>query len=63
MDVNAVLTCLHEFGLVINPGKSLFCRDSVEFLGITVTSTSISTLEKQTAVIAKFAVPTTKKDL
>ena len=63
VDVRAVLTRLQEFGLVINPDKSYFCQDSVEFLGHTVTATGISPLEKHAAAISSFAAPASKKDL
>ena len=62
-DVRTVLTRLREFGLVINPDKSFFCRDSVEFLGHTVTDSSISPLAKHTDAIAAFATPTSKVEL
>ena len=42
VDVRVVLTCLQELKLVINHDKLFFCRDSVEFLGHTVTATGIS---------------------
>ena len=61
-DVQTVLQHLQQFGLVINPDKSLFCRPSVEFLCHHVDSHTITPLSKHTTAIANFARPTTKKE-
>ena len=62
-DVRAVLERLHQFGLVINPQKSLFCQTSIEFLGHTLNAHGISPLQKHVDSISSFRPPSTKKEL
>ena len=62
-DVRAVLERLSEFGLVINPQKSLFCQSTVEFLGHTVTHSAISPLSKHVDAISAFKPPVSRKEL
>ena len=62
-DVRAVLQRLDEFGMVINPQKSLFCQSSVEFLGHHVTAAGISPIQRHADDISAFKVPANKNDL
>ena len=43
-DVRTVLQRLQQYGLVINSQKSIFCQESIEFLGHTVNSEGIKPL-------------------
>ena len=48
-DVERVLQALHQVGLRVHPGKSVFCSDRMEYLGHVVTPRG---LEPQAAKVA-----------
>jgi Reverse transcriptase (RNA-dependent DNA polymerase) len=61
--VAEVLDILSRSGLVINVGKCMFGRESVEFLGHSVSSAGVLPLADRIAAIRQFPPPNTVKEL
>jgi len=61
--IDTVLQKLHNSGLVVNKQKSEFFKDSVDFLGHTLTSTEIIPSDKHLQALKNFEPPKTVKQL
>jgi transposase InsO family protein len=61
--VAEVLSILSKSGLVINVGKCVFGRESVEFLGHRVSAAGVLPLADRVAAIRQFPPPTTVREL
>lgn len=55
--VAAVLDALHEVGLRVHPEKSVFCCDSVEFLGVHVSAEGLQITSAKLAAIMALPAP------
>jgi len=62
-DIKTALTLLHNKGLTAKISKCKYVRSSVEFLGHVVGSGQLKPREAKRQAIAKFPVPTNKKQL
>jgi Reverse transcriptase (RNA-dependent DNA polymerase)/RNase H-like domain found in reverse transcriptase len=61
--VAEVLDILSKNGLVINVGKCVFRQETVEFLGLSVSSAGVLPLADRVAAIKQFQPPNTVKEL
>ena len=57
-DIERVLKALHDVGLRVHPGKSVFCADRMEYLGHVVTPQGLEPQAAKVAAMASLPVPT-----
>jgi hypothetical protein len=62
-DVERVLQALHQVGLRVHPGKSVFCSDRMEYLGHVVTPRGLEPQAAKVAAMANLPVPTSVSTL
>ena len=58
-EVEAVLQALHNVGLRVHPGKSVFCSDKMEYLGHIVSPQGLEPQAAKVAAMASLPVPAT----
>ena len=58
LDIERVLQALHNVGLRVHPGKSVFCSDKMEYLGHVVTPRGLEPQAAKVAAMANLPVPT-----
>uniref|UniRef100_A0A0B7BPC7 Reverse transcriptase domain-containing protein n=1 Tax=Arion vulgaris TaxID=1028688 RepID=A0A0B7BPC7_9EUPU len=58
-----VLERIRSIGLKVNPNKCVFCRDSVDFLGHTISESGIATQQSKVSSIQKLSTPTSVKQV
>eukprot|EP00957_Ditylum_brightwellii_P190514 14501461-Ditylum_brightwellii.AAC.1 len=60
-DIAQVLKRMREYGMQINPNKSAWARDQLEYLGFTISRDGIKPHQKKVEAILKTAAPTNQK--
>mmetsp|Transcript_27157 Transcript_27157/g.39950 ORF Transcript_27157/g.39950 Transcript_27157/m.39950 type:complete len:553 (-) Transcript_27157:1456-3114(-) len=62
-DVAQVLKRMREYGMHINPNKSAWAKDQLEYLGFTISRDGIKPQQKKVDAILKTAAPTNQKQV
>eukprot|EP00957_Ditylum_brightwellii_P180348 13738988-Ditylum_brightwellii.AAC.1 len=60
-DVEKVLIRLREYGIQVNPTKSSWAKDQLEYLGFTILRNGIKPQQKKIEAILKTAAPNNQK--